>query len=68
MVIALLRLFLILWVFGLVLLVAVSTSSYLFSSEPEPGRSSRWHSRLRISLVWPLAVLTSSGRARLRAG
>ncbi len=64
----LLRFFIVLWVFGFVLLAAIATSNYLFSSEPEPGRSGRWQSRLRAALIWPLAVLTSGGRARLRAG
>jgi hypothetical protein len=68
MVFALLRLFFVIWIFGFVLLVAITTSNYLFSSEPQPGRTDRWHSRLRASLIWPLAVLTSSGRARLRSG
>ena len=68
MVFGLLRLFVGLWILGFILLVAISTSNYLFSSEPQPGRTGRWHSRLRASLVWPLAVLTSSGRARLRGG
>ncbi|HET7810764.1 MAG TPA: hypothetical protein VFL16_09315 [Steroidobacteraceae bacterium] len=68
MVFGLVRLFLVIWIFGFVALVAICTSNYLFSSEPQPGRTGRWHSRLRASLVWPLAVLTSSGRARLRGG
>ena len=65
---ALLRLFFAIWIFGFIALVATSTSTYLFSSEPQPGRTDRWHSRLRISLIWPLAALTSGGRARLRNG
>jgi hypothetical protein len=66
--IALLRLFIVIWIFGFIVLVATSTSSYLFSSEPQPARTDRWHSRLRVSLIWPLALLSSSGRARLRNG
>jgi len=68
MVILLLRLFIEIWIFGFILLFGISLSSYLFSSEPQPGRTNRWMSRLRTSLVWPLAILSSSGRARLRAG
>jgi hypothetical protein len=68
MVILLLRLFIEIWIFGFILLFGIATSSYLFSNEPQPGRNDRWLSRLRTSLVWPLAILSSSGRARLRAG
>ena len=64
----LLRLLGIVWLFGIGLLSATATSSYLFSSESEPARTARWHARLRATLVWPLALLSSAGRARLRNG
>ncbi len=56
------------WIFGFILLAAIATSSYLFSSEEPAARSARWMSRLRMSLVWPIALLSGSGRARLRNG
>jgi hypothetical protein len=64
----LLRLLGMAWFFGALLFGASATSSYLFSTERQPERSLRWHSRLRISLLWPIAVFSSSGRARLRNG
>ena len=65
---ALLRLFGVVWILGFLLLAATATSSYLYSSESQPERAYRWHSRLRMSLMWPLALLSASGRARLRRG
>jgi hypothetical protein len=64
----LLRLFGMLWLFGLGLFSASATSSYLFSSEAQPQRTFRWHARLRVALMWPIALMSSSGRARLRNG
>ena len=64
----LLRLFGTVWFFGALLFTASATSSFLFSNERQPDRSVRWHSRLRIALLWPLAVFSSAGRARLRNG
>ena len=63
-----LRLFLVIWVFGFLVLAAVATSSYLFSSESFPARGDRWMSRLRLSLLWPIAMMSAAGRARLRSG
>jgi hypothetical protein len=65
---ALLRLFGVIWIFGFILLAATATSSYLFSNEGQPARGDRWQMRLRMALIWPLALLTTSGRARLRNG
>jgi len=64
----LLRLFGMVWFFGMVLFTASATSSYLFSSEQQPDRSLRWQSRLRTALLWPVAIFSSAGRARLRNG
>ena len=64
----LLRMFGILWLFGLGLFGASAVSSYLFSNEGEPDRTSRMQARLRVALLWPVALLSSSGRARLRNG
>jgi hypothetical protein len=64
----LLRLFAIAWFFGALLFGISATSSYLFSRERQPDRSWRWHSRLRAGMLWPIAVFSSGGRARLRNG
>ena len=56
------------WIFGFTLLAAIATSSYLFSNEEPTARAARWMSRMRLSLIWPIAVLSASGRARLRSG
>jgi hypothetical protein len=64
----LLRLFGMCWFFGALLFTAGATSTYLFSSERQPDRSLRWHFRLRAALLWPIAIFSSAGRARLRNG
>ena len=64
----LLRLFGMAWFFGALLFTASATSSFLFSNERQPERSLRWHSRLRTALLWPIAIFSSAGRARLRNG
>jgi hypothetical protein len=63
-----LRLFAVIWIFGFIVLALAATSSYLYSDEVQPERSQRWLARLRMSLIWPIAVLSRSGRARLRRG
>lgn len=68
MVFALLRLFGVIWIFGFIALAASATSTFLFSNEDQPMREQRWYSRLRVSLMWPIALLSASGRARLRRG
>ncbi len=68
MVFALLRLIGVLWLFGFIGLALVALSSYLYSSEEQTARTARLHSRLRMSLIWPIALMSSSGRARLRNG
>jgi len=65
---AFLRLAVIIWVFGIIALALAATSSYLYSSEAQPQRSQRWVSRLRMALLWPVALLSAGGRARLRRG
>ncbi len=65
---ALLRLVGVIWIFGFIVLAAMATSSYIYSSEDQARRTQRWLTRLRMSLVWPLALLSSDGRARLRRG
>lgn len=68
MVFALLRLVGVIWILGFIVLAAMATSSYLYSSEDQARRTQRWLTRLRMSLVWPFALLSSDGRARLRRG
>jgi len=64
----LLRFFGVLWFFNFIVLALTATSSYLFSSENLPARAQRWQSRLRMALVWPIALMSPAGRARLRNG
>ncbi len=68
MVFGLLRVIGVIWIFGFILLAAIATSAYLFSSEDQPMRAQRWASRLRMSTIWPIALLSADGRARLRRG
>lgn len=68
MVFGLLRLVGVIWIFGFIVLALAATSSYLYSTEAQPERSQRWFSRLRMSLIWPIALLSPAGRARLRRG
>jgi len=68
MVLVLLRFIGVVWIFGFLVLAAMATSSYLYSTEHQPERGQRWQSRLRTSLIWPIALLSSAGRSRLRRG
>jgi hypothetical protein len=65
---ALLRLVGVIWIFGFIVLALAATSSYLYSTDSQPERTQRWLSRLRMSLIWPIALLSRDGRARLRRG
>ena len=65
---ALLRLVGVIWILGFIVLAAMATSSYIYSGEEQSRRTQRWLTRLRMSLVWPFALLSSDGRARLRRG
>jgi hypothetical protein len=65
---ALLRLVAVIWFFGFVVLAIAATSSYLYSDESSPDRVQRWQTRLRMSLLWPIALMSADGRARLRRG
>lgn len=64
----LLRLAVIIWIFGIIALALAATSSYLYSTESSSERGQRWVARLRMALIWPVALLSRSGRARLRRG
>jgi hypothetical protein len=66
--IVLLRLVFTIWIFGLIVLALVALSSFVYSTETEPTRTDRLRTRLRMSLMWPVAILSSAGRARLRRG
>jgi hypothetical protein len=63
-----LRLVGVIWIFGFVVLALAATSSYLYSTESQPERGQRWMTRLRMSLIWPIALLSPAGRSRLRRG
>ncbi|HUQ10178.1 MAG TPA: hypothetical protein VM146_07665 [Steroidobacteraceae bacterium] len=64
----LIRLGMIIWIFGIIVLALAATSSYIYSSEAPPERGQRWAARVRMALMWPVALLSASGRARLRRG
>jgi hypothetical protein len=68
MVFALLRLAAVIWIFGFIVLALVALSSYLYSTEAGPERTRRLLTRIRMSLIWPIALMSPAGRARLRRG
>ena len=65
MVFGLLRFIGVIWFLGFLVLALVATSNYLYSNEQQPARAERWQSRLRMSLIWPIALMSSAGRSRL---
>ena len=68
MVFALLRLAAVIWIFGFIVLALVAVSSFLYSTEAEPERMRRLQTRVRMSFMWPIALMSAAGRARLRRG
>jgi hypothetical protein len=66
MLFAIVRLIGVLWILGFIAFALAATSSYLFSSDPERAR--RYSGRLSGALLWPSAILSTAGRARLRRG
>ncbi|HEU5133983.1 MAG TPA: hypothetical protein VFU13_02450 [Steroidobacteraceae bacterium] len=68
MLFALLRLVVVIWVFGIIVLALASTSTFLYSTENSAERYQRWQTRLRMALIWPIALMSPAGRARLRRG
>jgi hypothetical protein len=56
-------LFLRLWLLGVVVMAIVSASDFLFRRPHSLGLLLR---RLLLSLIWPLALASSQGRAALR--
>jgi hypothetical protein len=65
---ALLRFVGILWILGFIVLALAAFSGFLFSSADATHRSQRLTGRLSMALLWPIALMTSDGRARLRRG
>ena len=68
MVFALLRLAAVIWIAGFLLLALIALSSFLYSTEAQPERTRRMQTRVRMALIWPIALMSSDGRARLRRG
>jgi hypothetical protein len=68
MIFGLVRFIGIIWILGFIVLAIAAISSYLFSSNDSPDRSQRFSGRLAMALLWPIALLSSAGRARLRRG
>ena len=60
------EMFLEVWVWGFFVIALVALSNYIFSTDPERGR--RFFGRLSAALIWPIALLSSAGRTRLRRG
>lgn len=68
MLFGLLRLIGVIWLLGFIVLALAATSSLLFAPAGATERGQRWLSRLAMALVWPIALFSSAGRARLRGG
>ena len=68
MIFALLRFIGVIWVLGFIALALAATSSLLFSSVDVPDRAQRWTARLAMATLWPIALMSSAGRNRLRRG
>jgi hypothetical protein len=64
----LLRLIGVIWILGFIVFALVATSAYLFASPESPDRGQRWSARLTTALVWPIALMSAAGRARLFRG
>ena len=62
------RFVIIIWILGFALLALVAVSSYLYSTEAGPARTQRLNVRVRMALMWPIALMSAAGRARLRRG
>ncbi len=65
---AILRLIGVLWILGFIGLAFAAISGFLFSSADTPDRSQRLTGRLSMALLWPIALMSSAGRTRLRRG
>ena len=61
------RLIAVIWIFGFIMLALVAISSYLYSTEAAPERTRRRQTRVRMALMWPIALMSSAGRAACAA-
>ena len=68
MIFALLRILGVIWIAGFIAFAVAATSTYLFSSADQPARTQRWTARLTTALIWPIALMSAAGRARLFRG
>ena len=68
MLFGLLRLIGVIWILGFIVLALAATSSFLFSSADAAERGQRFSARLAMALMWPIALMSSAGRDRLRRG
>ena len=68
MIFALLRLVGVIWFFGFIVLALVATSSYLYSTDRARSACSAGRHVCACRLLWPIALMSSAGRARLRRG
>jgi hypothetical protein len=65
---AILRLIGVLWILGFIGLALAAISGFLFSSADTADRPQRLTGRLAMALMWPIALMSSAGRTRLRRG
>ena len=68
MIFALLRFIGVIWILGFIVFALAATSALLFSMADSPDRAQRWSRRLGAAVIWPLALFSSAGRARLLRG
>jgi hypothetical protein len=68
MIFALLRFLGVIWIVGFIAFAVAATSTYLFSTADLPDRTKRWSARLTTALIWPIALMSAAGRARLFRG
>jgi hypothetical protein len=68
MIFALLRFLGVIWIAGFIAFAVAATSAYLFSTADSEARTQRWFARLKTALIWPIALMSAAGRARLFRG
>jgi hypothetical protein len=61
------RLLVIVWILGALVLALVATSQMLFGTADTPNRSQLWVNRISLAAIWPIAVFSPAGRDRLRS-
>jgi hypothetical protein len=64
----LLRIVGVIWLLGFIGFAFMATSAFLFSADDSDDRVKRWSARLAAAIIWPIALLSSAGRVRLRRG